>query len=95
MVSAIHPYTRSLLHFREVSPLVLGVFLADAHHSLAVKYFFLTTDGDMENADLCVDSFNAVEEQNDYEVRPIYARCQSGRTVTVRSFRRYLGRFVI
>lgn len=65
----------------------------DVSSSLAVKYFFLTTDGDTENADLCVDSFNAVEEQNDYEVRPSYARCQFGRTVTMRSPCRFLGRF--
>ncbi|KZT66216.1 hypothetical protein DAEQUDRAFT_675505 [Daedalea quercina L-15889] len=39
-----------------------------ATFSLAVKYFFLTTDGDTEHVDLNVDSFNAVEEQNDYEI---------------------------
>ncbi|KAH9837583.1 uncharacterized protein C8Q71DRAFT_796153 [Rhodofomes roseus] len=39
-----------------------------ATFSLAVKYFFLTTDGDKEDVELNIDSFNAVEEQNDYEI---------------------------
>jgi len=39
-----------------------------ATFSLAVKYFFLTTDGDSSDASLEVGSFNAVVEQNDYEI---------------------------
>lgn len=36
-----------------------------------MKYFFLTTDGDAENANLSVGDFDAIVEQNDYEVRDI------------------------
>ena len=36
--------------------------------SLAVDYLFLTTDGPDVRADLTVETFNAVNEQNDYEV---------------------------
>ncbi|OBZ74632.1 hypothetical protein A0H81_05079 [Grifola frondosa] len=39
-----------------------------ATYSLAVKYFFLTNDGDSEHKDLVVEPFNAVIEQNDYEI---------------------------
>lgn len=35
---------------------------------LAVDYLFLTNDGGDSREDLVVDSFNAVNEQNDYEV---------------------------
>lgn len=86
---------RSSLHSRKTTIFSLVRMLrTDVYHSLAVKYFFLTTDGDSENADLCVDSFNAVEEQNDYEVRPFYAHCQPGRAVTRRLSDRFLGHFV-
>lgn len=37
--------------------------------SLAVKYFFMTNDGTNADAELVINPFNAVEEQNDYEVR--------------------------
>ena len=36
---------------------------------LAVKYCFLTNDGADVRTDLVVEPFNAVNEQNDYEVR--------------------------
>lgn len=36
--------------------------------SLAVKYFFMTNDGTAPDAELVIHPFNAVEEQNDYEV---------------------------
>lgn len=36
---------------------------------LAVKYQFLANDGDDTVHELQVDSFNAVQELNDYEVR--------------------------
>lgn len=36
---------------------------------LAVKYQFLASGGDDTEHELQVDSFNAVQEQNDYEVR--------------------------
>ncbi|OCH86243.1 hypothetical protein OBBRIDRAFT_890611 [Obba rivulosa] len=39
-----------------------------ATFSLAVKYFFLTNDGDCNDKELVIDSFNAVNEQNDYEI---------------------------
>ncbi|KAI0945874.1 hypothetical protein AcV7_009996 [Taiwanofungus camphoratus] len=39
-----------------------------ATFSLAVKYFFLTTDGDNERKEFVVEPFNAVNEQNDYEI---------------------------
>jgi len=39
-----------------------------ATFSLAVKYFFLTNDGDCEDKELVVNPFNAVNEQNDYEI---------------------------
>ncbi|KAH9852870.1 hypothetical protein C2E23DRAFT_729846 [Lenzites betulinus] len=39
-----------------------------ATYSLAVKYFFSTNDGTNSDAELVVNPFNAVEEQNDYEI---------------------------
>jgi hypothetical protein len=42
--------------------------LADNAESLAVDYLFLTNDGGDANATLTMEPFNAVEEQNDYEV---------------------------
>lgn len=39
------------------------------HLRLAVNYLFLTTDGTDTQQELVVESFNAVNEQNDYEVR--------------------------
>ncbi|CAL1697489.1 unnamed protein product [Somion occarium] len=39
-----------------------------ATFSLAVDYLFLTNDGGDSREDLVVDSFNAVNEQNDYEI---------------------------
>ena len=36
---------------------------------MAVKYQFLANDGDDTVHELQVDSFNAVQELNDYEVR--------------------------
>ena len=36
--------------------------------SLAVKYLFLTNEGDLENSQLVLEPFNANHEQNDYEV---------------------------
>ncbi|THG95454.1 hypothetical protein EW026_g6205 [Hermanssonia centrifuga] len=39
-----------------------------ATYSLAVDYLFLTTDGTDERTDLVVEGFNAVNEQNDYEI---------------------------
>ncbi|KAI0742241.1 hypothetical protein C8Q80DRAFT_1108568 [Daedaleopsis nitida] len=39
-----------------------------ATYSLAVKYFFLTNDGANSDAELIINPFNAVEEQNDYEI---------------------------
>ena len=33
-----------------------------------MKYFFLTNDGTEPEAELMISPFNAVEEQNDYEV---------------------------
>ena len=39
-------------------------------NSLAVKYLFLTNDGHEEHhRDLVVEPFDALSEQNDYEVR--------------------------
>ena len=48
---------------------------SDSCHScrLAVKYFFMTNDGTNSDADLVINPFNAVEEQNDYEVRDRHA----------------------
>ncbi|KAH9914284.1 uncharacterized protein B0H18DRAFT_887247 [Fomitopsis serialis] len=63
-----------LLHLSEATAGTLSgighstVYEELATFSLAVKYFFLTNDGDTEHADLNIDSFNAVEEQNDYEI---------------------------
>jgi hypothetical protein len=42
--------------------------------SLAVKYLFLTNDGLEEHPELVLDSFNARQEQNDYEVRYCFPR---------------------
>ncbi|KAM5534128.1 hypothetical protein V8D89_012148 [Ganoderma adspersum] len=39
-----------------------------ATYSLAVKYFFMTNDGTAPDAELVIHPFNAVEEQNDYEI---------------------------
>ncbi|KAI0328822.1 hypothetical protein GY45DRAFT_1280990 [Cubamyces sp. BRFM 1775] len=39
-----------------------------ATYSLAVKYFFMTNDGANADAELVINPFNAVEEQNDYEI---------------------------
>ncbi|RPD58648.1 hypothetical protein L226DRAFT_466538 [Lentinus tigrinus ALCF2SS1-7] len=39
-----------------------------ATYSLAVKYFFMTNDGSNSDAELVMNPFNAVEEQNDYEI---------------------------
>ncbi|KAI0665516.1 hypothetical protein C8Q78DRAFT_986317 [Trametes maxima] len=39
-----------------------------ATYSLAVKYFFMTNDGTNADAELVINPFNAVEEQNDYEI---------------------------
>ncbi|KAI0776534.1 hypothetical protein BD413DRAFT_468819 [Trametes elegans] len=39
-----------------------------ATYSLAVKYFFMTNDGTNADAELIINPFNAVEEQNDYEI---------------------------
>ncbi|KAI9060371.1 hypothetical protein FKP32DRAFT_1595452 [Trametes sanguinea] len=39
-----------------------------ATYSLAVKYFFMTNDGTSSDAELVINPFNAVEEQNDYEI---------------------------
>ncbi|KAI1787100.1 hypothetical protein LXA43DRAFT_975425 [Ganoderma leucocontextum] len=39
-----------------------------ATYSLAVKYFFTTNDGTASDAELVINPFNAVEEQNDYEI---------------------------
>ncbi|KAI0351110.1 hypothetical protein OH77DRAFT_1568406 [Trametes cingulata] len=39
-----------------------------ATYSLAVKYFFMTNDGTKSDAELVINPFNAVEEQNDYEI---------------------------
>ncbi|EJF58899.1 hypothetical protein DICSQDRAFT_90018 [Dichomitus squalens LYAD-421 SS1] len=39
-----------------------------ATYTLAVKYFFMTNDGANSDAELVIDPFNAVEEQNDYEI---------------------------
>lgn len=43
-----------------------------------MKYFFLTTDGESEDSGLSVGPFNAVVEQNDYEVTflLVETRCQ-------------------
>ena len=38
---------------------------------LAVRYQFLANGGNETNCELQVDSFNAVQELNDYEVCPI------------------------
>lgn len=38
-----------------------------------MKYFFMTNDGTNSDADLVINPFNAVEEQNDYEVRDRHA----------------------
>lgn len=40
--------------------------------SLAVKYLFLTNDGLADHSEATLDSFNANQEQNDYEVRNIF-----------------------
>ncbi|KAI0692246.1 hypothetical protein C8T65DRAFT_669945 [Cerioporus squamosus] len=37
-------------------------------YSLAVKYFFMTNEGTNSDAELVINPFNAVEEQNDYEI---------------------------
>ncbi|RDX43370.1 hypothetical protein OH76DRAFT_1361312 [Lentinus brumalis] len=39
-----------------------------ATYSLAVKYFFMTNEGTNSDAELVINPFNAVEEQNDYEI---------------------------
>ncbi|GJE96161.1 hypothetical protein PsYK624_123540 [Phanerochaete sordida] len=39
-----------------------------AVYSLAVDYAFLTTDGGEPDSTLAVEAFNAVDEQNDYEI---------------------------
>lgn len=44
--------------------------LTDADpYRLAVKYLFLTNEGDAEERALALEPFNATHEQNDYEVR--------------------------
>ena len=48
--------------------------------SLAVDYLFLATDGPDASSELVIEPFNAVNEQNDYEVRslvPVMAACSS------------------
>lgn len=46
---------------------------------LAVDYMFLANDGADVRTDLFVEPFNAVNEQNDYEVRDCSQRCQNRR----------------
>ena len=48
--------------------LFISMNRADCPFSLAVDYLFLTTDGADVRKELVVESFNAVNEQNDYEV---------------------------
>ncbi len=38
-----------------------------------MKYFFMTNEGTNSDAELVINPFNAVEEQNDYEVCDPYA----------------------
>ena len=45
----------------------------DVAYSLAVNYLFLTTDGTDVRKEVGVEPFNAVNEQNDYEVWRLYS----------------------
>lgn len=60
---------KSLLRFRESPSIPLGFLLIDLDDRLAVNYMFLTNDGSGETRELVVEPFDAVTEQNDYEVR--------------------------
>lgn len=55
-------------HIREYQPDIPWFQVADVVSSLAVEYMFLTTDGPDVSSKLSVEPFNAVNEQNDYEV---------------------------
>ncbi|CCM04162.1 uncharacterized protein FIBRA_06324 [Fibroporia radiculosa] len=63
-----------LIHLSEATAGTLSgvghssIYEESATFSLAVKYFFLSTDGDVESPQLLVEPFNAVIEQNDYEI---------------------------
>ncbi|KAH9943640.1 hypothetical protein B0H21DRAFT_748321 [Amylocystis lapponica] len=45
-----------------------SIYEEPATFSLAVNYFFLSNDGDSDKAELKIDAFDAVTEQNDYEI---------------------------
>ena len=60
---------KNLRHTRKSDDISLLVLLScNNPSSLAVKYFFMTNDGTAPDAELVIHPFNAVEEQNDYEV---------------------------
>ena len=48
---------------------ITRVIVDTGKRRLAVNYQFLVNDGDGERHELVVEPFNAVTEQNDYEVR--------------------------
>ena len=65
----IRPLMKNLRHTRKYDDISLLVLLScNNPSSLAVKYFFMTNDGTNSDAELVINPFNAVEEQNDYEV---------------------------
>ena len=65
----IRPLMKNLRHTRKYDATSLLVLLTyNNTSSLAVKYFFMTNDGTNSDAELVINPFNAVEEQNDYEV---------------------------
>ena len=60
---------KNLRHTRKSDDISLLVLLScNNPSSLAVKYFFMTNGGTNSDAELVINPFNAVEEQNDYEV---------------------------
>ena len=65
----IRPLMKNLRHTRKYDTTSLLVLLSyNNTSSLAVKYFFMTNDGTNSDAELVINPFNAVEEQNDYEL---------------------------
>jgi len=58
-----------------------------ATYSLAVKYLFLTNDGLEQHPELMVETFDALSEQNDYEI-PWSLRDVIGDTRVVHFFAR-------
>lgn len=60
-----------------VNPTIYSLIYTHLLRSLAVNYLFLTTDGPDISKDVIVEQFNAVNEQNDYEVWLLRVRSRS------------------